>query len=257
MAMDLCTWVETARPAPEEIAAKHREIYDTVLRESQFLDAGNFTTIHPGDLERLFDLYDQLFFEGGCRQLLGDAPLDFRLSKRMTQAGGKATRRERRGRNGRIERTEYEIAVATTLLFQSFQEDDRPIVMSGIDCRDRLSALQRVMEHEMTHLVEMLIWEDSSCAAPRFQSIANRFFGHTDHRHQLITPRERAFTKFGVRTGDRVSFRMDGQHYVGRVNRITKRATVLVEDDQGQRYSDGKRYAKFYIPVAMLETIAE
>lgn len=252
MATEMRTLVENKKHAPDEIAAKQREIYETVLRESGFLDAGNFTTIHPDDIERLFDLYDELFFAGGCRQLLGDAPLEFRLSKRMTQAGGKATRRGYRDRRGGEIRLEYEIAVSTTLLFQTFQEDHRAVVMSGIDCRDRLEALQRVMEHEMTHLVELLIWEDSSCAAPRFQSIANRFFGHTDHRHQLITPREHALTKFGVKMGDRVSFRMDGRQYVGRVNRITKRATVLVEDMGGQPYSDGKRYRKFYVPVRML-----
>jgi len=39
------------------------------------------------------------------------------------------------------------------------------------------------------------------------------------------------------------------------VNRITKRATVLVEDERGMRYSDGKRYAKFYVPVASLELV--
>lgn len=255
MATEMLTLVATKRLSPEEIAAKHGQIYETVLGESVFLDGGNFTTIHPDDIERLFDLYDGLFFDGGCRQLLGDAPLGFRLSKRMTQAGGKATRRAYRDRFGGKVRMEYEIAVATTLLFQTFQEDHRAVVMSGIECRDRLEALQRVMEHEMTHLVELLIWEDSSCSASRFQSIANRFFGHTDHRHQLITPREHAFTKFGVKLGDRVSFRMDGRHYVGLVNRITKRATVLVEDGRGQPYSDGKRYRKFYVPVRMLKTV--
>jgi len=39
------------------------------------------------------------------------------------------------------------------------------------------------------------------------------------------------------------------------VNRITKRATVLVENEQAPRYSDGKRYAKFYIPVGILEPV--
>ena len=244
--------VQTRRLSARQIKARQREIYASILRESEYLDRGNFSRIHPHDIERLFDLYDGLFFEGGCRELLGDIPLDFRLSKRMTRAGGMATRRESRVSNSNLLRTEYEIAVSTTLLFQTFQEDHRPVVMSGIECRDRLEALQRVMEHEMTHLVEMLIWVKSSCSAPRFQSIANRFFGHTDHRHQLITPREHALTKFGIRAGDRVSFRCDGQHHVGRVNRITRRATVLVEDERGQPYSDGKRYLKFYVPLQML-----
>ena len=88
-------------------------------------------------------------------------------------------------------------------------------------------------------------------------AIANRFFGHTDHHHQLITPRERAFTEFGIRPGARVSFRFDGQHHIGVVNRITKRATVLVEDKRGERYSDGKRYTKFYVPVSLLELMEE
>jgi len=257
MATDLRELLEEGQTPPKDISIKHRQIDDTVLRESSYLDAGNFSTIHPNDVEKLFDLYDEAFFEGVCRRTLGDTPIDFRLSKRMTRVGGSATRWQHRSRGGRPGRIEYEIAVSTTLLFQSFQDDHRPIVMSGLECRDRLEALQRVVEHEMTHLAEMLVWVKTSCSAPRFQSIANRFFGHTEHRHQLITPREHAFTKFGVKAGDRVAFRMDGQHYIGRVNRITKRATVLVEDATGQRYSDGKRYAKFYVPVQMLETLTE
>ena len=253
--MDMQQFIESKKYSTDRIAAETREIYEIVLRDSNYLDAGNFTCIHPQDLERLFDLYNERFFNGYCRKLPKNASLDFRLSKRMTQAGGKVGRREFRGERGKPGRTEYEIAVSTTLLFQTFREDHRPVVMSGIECHDRLEALQRVMEHEMIHLAEMLVWRDSSCSAPRYQSIANRFFGHTDHRHQLITPRERAFTKFGIKPGDQVSFRMDGRHYEGRVNRITKRATVLVEDPRGMPYSDGKRYAKFYVPLGMLESV--
>jgi hypothetical protein len=251
--MDVQRLVETKGFSPDEVATKTGEIYDRALRESANLDAGNFTRIHPDDLERLFDLYDELFFEGGMRKLLRDTPLVFRLSKRMTQAAGKASCRELRDESGKVAHTEYGISVSTTLLFQTFKDEDRHIIMSGIACRDRLQALQRILEHEMVHLVEMLIWDQSSCSAPRFQSIANRFLGHTEHTHTLITPRERALTKYGIKAGDRVSFRLDGEHYMGTVNRITKRATVLVEDGQGECYSDGKRYAKFYVPVGMLE----
>ena len=102
----------------------------------------------------------------------------------------------------------------------------------------------------------MLLWQASCCAAPRFRGIAGRFFGHTESTHQLITPDERAREKFGIRPGDRVKFVMEGSRYVGIVNRVTKRATVLVEDARGVRYSDGRRYAKFYVPVGMLERCA-
>ena len=43
----------------------------------------------------------------------------------------------------------------------------------------------------------------------------------------------------------------------GRVNRITKRATVLVEDIGGQPYSDGLRYKIYYVPIAHLESLSE
>jgi hypothetical protein len=253
--MDLQQRIESTTISTDEISARTHEIYETVLLESPRLDAGNFTVVHSDDVERLFDLYDRQFFDGGCRKLLGNTPLGFRLSKRMTQAAGKAARRELRRRDGAVVRTDYEIAVSTTLLYQTFQDEESPILLSGIPCRDRLEALQRVLEHETVHLIEMLLWTQSSCSAPRFQSIANRFFGHTEHRHQLITPRQRAFTEYGIRSGDTVSFRFEGRHYIGRVNRITKRATILVEDTRGPRYSDGKKYKKYYVPVPMLRRV--
>ena len=250
-------WLEARKLSPDEVASKTLEIKESVLRESQYLDTENFSDIGPDDLQRLFDQYDHLFFENNCRQSLGGNPLGFRLSQRMTRSGGKTSRREIRNFIGKVVSKEYEIAVSETLLFQAFEGNHRPVVICGIECENRLEALQRIMEHEITHLVELLIWSKSSCSATRFQSIANRFFGHTHHRHHLITPREHAFTKYGIKTGDKVSFQFEGRDYTGLVNRITKRATVLVEDKHGEPYINGKRYRKFYIPIEMLESIGK
>ena len=52
-----------------------------------------------------------------------------------------------------------------------------------------------------------------------------------------------------------VRFRFEGVERTGIVNRISKRATVLVEDPEGQRYSNGKHYIKFYVPVQLLEAV--
>lgn len=244
--------VEETRLSPEQILAKRQEIHGLILEQSSYIDAPDFTTIHPDDLERLFKLYDRLFFEGLCGGNLGQDELRFRLSRRMTRSGGKTTRFVRRDRPA--ERF-FEIAVSSTLLYATFSDVERSITVTGNDCRNRLEALQRIFEHEMIHLIEMLVWERSSCSAPRFLGMASRFFGHTDHRHKLVTPRERALTKFHVRAGNRVRFRFDGAEHVGVVNRITKRATVLVEDEHGPPYSDGKRYSKFYVPVGLLESL--
>src|SRR5262249_45372976 len=149
--------------------------------------------------------------------------------------------------------TRYEIVISTTLLFQTFQDVERTVRVNGLVCHDRLEALQRIFEHELLHLVEMLAWGASSCAADRFKGLAWNIFAPTQSTHDLVTQHERARTRFAVRVGDRVEFEHEGTRQVGVINRITRRATVLVESPSGQPYSNGKRYLKFYVPLPMLK----
>ena len=137
-------------------------------------------------------------------------------------------------------------------MFQTFKNDHQPVNVTGIECTDRLQALQRIMEHEIIHLVEMIIWYHSDCFRRRFKSITGRLFGHTESTHELTTVDERAFAEFGVQVGHRVNFVHGGKKYSGFVNRITKRATVLVATPRGELFSDGKRYARFYVPIQNL-----
>lgn len=244
--------VETVVVSATDVAASSAAVHAAVLSNSCYLEKPNFRRIHPSDLELLFDEYDRRSFAGLVRPALGAAPLRFALSRRMTSSGGTTTTFGHRGNGQRS----YRISASVAVLYGSFNDDDhREIVVSGITCRNRLEALQRVMEHEIIHLIEMAVWNQSSCSRQRFQSIAQRFFGHTEHKHKMITPREAAMVKFGVRPGMRVRFRHEGRQHEGTVNRVNRRATVLVEDASGQRYSDGRRYAKFYVPVQILEPL--
>jgi hypothetical protein len=233
-----------------QIAQRTARIHNSAPRKSSFLREANFQRVHPSDLQILFELYDRAFFRRQLTIALGPSPLEFRLSRRMTSSGGKTTCfTERKTGNRR-----FEICVASSILLACFAGDDhRPITVSGIPCRDRLSALQRILEHEIVHLIEMLVWNKSSCSLRRFQSIARRFFGHQEHKHQLITPRERIFAKHGIQPGTKVRFRFDGAELSGIVNRINKRVTVLVANRRGRRYSDGKRYAAYYVPADGLQ----
>ena len=142
------------------------------------------------------------------------------------------------------------------MLFDGFGEQDREITVCGLPCANRLEALQRIFEHEMVHLIEQLCWQNSNCSAPRFQDIAHRHFLHRAHTHQLITRRERA-AQSGIRVGSRVTFEFEGSRSTGRVNRLTKRATVLVEDAEGERFSDGGRYRRYYVPIVHLRLAEE
>ncbi|MCA9547073.1 MAG: hypothetical protein KC613_21875, partial [Myxococcales bacterium] len=146
----------------------------------------------------------------------------------------------------------FEIVISSTLLFGNFATDDRPVLVCGLPAHDRLEALQLVFEHELVHLAELLAFGHSDCAAPRYAGIAHGLFAHREHQHRLITPRERAAEQ-GLHVGARVRFEHNGRRLTGVINRITRRATVLVPDPKGARYSDGRHYAKFYVPLDALE----
>ena len=159
------------------------------------------------------------------------------------------------------ELTEYEIAVSSFLLFQAFRDDlvpgsaARPVDVAGVACANRLEALLRIFEHELLHLAEFLAHGKSSCAAEPFHRLSRALFGHEASHHTLITPVERAATVHAIRPGDRVTFTHDGVERSGFVNRITKRATVLVLDPAGRPFADGRRYAAYFVPLPLLRKV--
>lgn len=229
-----------------------KTISSRVLSGSKLMRHVNFLSTSSSDLQRMAELYDELFFDGHCLAIARTYGMQFRWSKRMTSNGGKTVRTIHFDRKQKTQRVNYEIVLSATLLFQTFSDLQRPIRVTGLVCTNRLEAMQRILEHELIHLVEMLVWDDSCCAAPRFQSIAKRLFGHTEHKHDLVTQQERARQKFNLKVGTRVNFRFEDKQLVGIINRITRRATVLVVDPKGQLFSDGKRYRKYYVPLSHL-----
>ena len=237
--------------SPEQVAAKIAAVREGIIQESDNLKQPNFERISTQDLARLFELYDRTFFKG----LLSEAvkrssgrPLVFRLSSTMTRASGKTFLYRRRTPDGKV-RANYEIAVASRMLFMTFKDVERPVEVCGLVCYDRLEALQRIMEHEIIHLAEMVTYGKSRCSSRRFKELAAHIFGHAGTKHDLVTPREHVSVQHGVRVGSVVSFEFDGRRRTGRVNRVNRRATVLVEDATGLPYSDGKKYQKFYVPL--------
>lgn len=232
-----------------EIEEKTHTIYSQVLTHSDAIDAGNYTAIAVSDVGLLFTLYDKAFFHGFFATNY-DGRVHFRLSQRMTKAGGKTERCR--------ETDEFVIVLSTYLLFQTFQDVTRDIRVNGMVCHDRLEATMRVFEHELIHVLEYILYDDSRCSRPRFKRLARNIFGHTDVTHQLVTGREVARTKWGLQVGDRVWFEHDGRAYEGIISRITKRATVMVKAAAGEFVdSRGNRYVKFYVPLHMLKKKGE
>ena len=251
-----CVDILSLHNPPEYIAAQTAAIHQATLRESENLKAPNFDCLGTEDLARLFDLYDRAFFSGLLAQeakAKTGQPLVFRLSSTMTRAGGKPTLYRRRMPDGQVQ-SHYEIAVASRMLFMTFGQVERPVVVCGLTCTNRLEALQRILEHEIIHLAELVTYGKSGCGRGRFKELAAGIFGHAGTKHALVTPMEHAVARHGIRVGSLVCFDFEGRRLVGRVNRAHRRATVLVEDANGLPYSDGKKYQKFYVPFGMLSS---
>ncbi|MFI5459251.1 MAG: SprT-like family protein [Isosphaerales bacterium] len=243
-----------------EVESRVRRIYEAILDQSPQIREGNFRLIGTDDLERLFGWYDREFFRGRLGEMVLEDeahPIAFRLSRRLVSAAGQTIRQVRRVQRGGkpAVRVDYEITVSATLLFNTFQNVERTVTVGGLVCRDRLEALQRIFEHELLHLAEFLGWGRSNCRADNFHALSRRIFAHEGAFHDLITPREQAKAAFNIHVGDHVTFELDGIERIGRVNRITRRATVLVEDPRGTPYSDGKRYVRFYVPLPRLRKV--
>lgn len=248
--------------SPLEVDRRFRRIHESMLGQSPQIREPDFTVIGTDDLERLFALYDREFFQGRLAEMLLEDrahPAGFRLSRRLTSAAGQTARRTRKVNQGgfSITRVDYEITVSTTLLYNTFQQPGRTATVGGLVCADRLEALQRIFEHELLHLAEFLGWGASNCKAANFRALSRRLFAHEAPHHDLITPREQARVAYDIHLGDLVGFEVEGRRLQGVVNRITRRATVLVEDPRGRPYTNGKRCVPYYVPLALLRKESE
>ncbi len=254
------------RHSPGEVAARFARIYRTLQDESPRIKTPQFDAIGVDDLRRLFELYDVEFFDGllsAMHRGLGHPPINFRVSERMTRAAGKTIMARTRRRVGWrvVDSTRFEIAISRFLLLQAFRDDvapgadDRSITVAGVICSDRLEALLRVFEHELSHLAEFLASGQSSCSAAPFRAMTRAIFGHEASVHTLMTPVERAGLVHAITLGDRVAFDHARVERQGVVSRITKRATVLVPDGSGRLYSDGNRYLGFLVPLERLRKV--
>lgn len=228
---------------------RFQQVLAELNRSTNNLRAGHFTRLGEAELTTLYRAIDRHFLENSIGEAIstGQHSLTFRISRRMTSTGGCTTSRF----HPKDGRGTFQIGIAAQLLAQTWAHREQATVC-GVTCHDMREGLCRIMEHELLHLSEMLVWKDSSCAQSRFKTIAQRLFGHRASKHHLLTNREAAAVQHNLRPGDQVCFHFDGRQLAGTINRIHKRATVLVPHPQGQAYSDGSRYLKYYVPLRSL-----
>lgn len=222
----------------------NQELHASYLNYIQNRHLFDFRLLDDLALHELFTLYNQLFLNNSLLNY-GDN-LSLYVAKRMTKSGG----------NTVFHKTRHTIRITINIpmIWQSFQQTDRKIIVNGLECTSAYEALYRVMEHELVHVIEFLVYGESNCNRKRFQTITRNLFGHTYHKHELVTNQEAAWLAMKLKPGDKVSFILQDALYTGILYRIHKRAIIMVEDAKGSfKDNDGKRYQKFYVPLSSLQ----
>lgn len=194
-------------------------------------------------LLKLFLLYDQIFFDLFFSK---NTKISLAISRRLTRSAGITSFSRKTG--------EIKISFSIPLLLHAFKITEKGYCVNGIHCQHGWQALMRVMEHELIHAVEFVLKGNSSCTGHDFKVLVRRLFDHTDTKHQIQLSYSEMDGHADLSPGDKVSFEYQDQIFHGIINRITRRATVLVPNHKGL-YADaqGNRYAKYYVPIKLLK----
>lgn len=233
------------------IESKRREISKLLMEKSRNIKNETISALSAADLEILFRLYDEIFFESWFKQNY-KGKLKFSVSRQMTRSAG-LTRCPRNINSIRPEELVIEVKIGIDFFFHYGLIEGSGMV-GGIDTGSSLEALQLVLEHELCHVIEFILFGRSSCKGERFRTMAGNLFGHTESCHKLPTHRQIAVEKLGVNIGDTVSFTFEGKKHTGVLYNLKKRAVVMVRDKNGMLADkQGKRYSKYYVPINLIE----
>lgn len=245
--IDLNTIIYT----PSEILWKRAEVSKMLLTNSSNIKGQAIAKISTQDLNLLFDLYDEVFFNNRFKRNF-KGKMIFSLSSRMTRSAGK-TLCPKNISKIKPEDLVIEIRIGTDFFFQ-YDEIDGEKKVCGIPTENALEALQLVFEHELCHGIEFVNYKTSDCSKERFKTLAKNIFGHTESHHKLPTYRQIAGEKYGLKIGNMVTFTHENKKIKGILYNINKMATVMVRDKNGT-YADrqGNRYVKYYVPIELLK----
>lgn len=243
---DICTMQLT----PAAIKVKRAEVTQRIFSLSPNITGSALNRISASDLELLFLLYDEIFFAKQLKTGFNGKML-FSLSSRMTRSAGKTFFSKYSGQL-RPDQITVEIRMSVDFFFQ-FNDIAGPKTVCGLAATNALEAFLLVFEHEICHFIEFSHFQTSNCKGQRFKTLARHIFGHTESYHKLPTQKQIAYHKYGFKIGDLVTFSFEDRQFQGIINRIHKRATVMVKDPKGV-YADAKgtRYTKYYVPIELL-----
>ena len=132
----------------------------------------------PKDLQSVFQMYDKLCFDNDLGKFMNEKEytLEFKTSGEPTFTTEGICD---------FKKCNYTITIPT----QPFSTINGTTNVAGHLCKDQLECLQRVIEHELVHLIIFVFCGDGFIADQHgelFMRMVGDLFNHTDHRHYIF-----------------------------------------------------------------------
>jgi hypothetical protein len=189
---------------------------------------GEYPTITEDMMKEIYEYYNTHFFYGLLRKQVGNKGIIFEVSNKATRAAGSAR---------------MSIPIRVMLSEKIFSEVTEKNILSvtanGLHVTNRMDAILRVMEHELTHVILSTSDDDSHLIEGHgnlFKTIVLNLFGHTATTHSLIVSKnllnKQRLSKDQVEVDDYVSFILkDGKIVTGKILKKNPiRAKVKITD---------------------------
>ena len=141
----------------------------------------------------------------------------FKITKKCTKTAGK-----HKVKISNFNEIYHEIELASTVITNSFVDNDGIVIINGIEVNSPLSAAQLVIEHELVHVLVASLNRKVK-HGEFFKKVAFAYFGHTDIKHGLFSKSNNA----KINIGDVVIFEADDKILSGVIDKV-KRKTVKV-----------------------------
>lgn len=234
----------------DTINNKRNLVKEGLFKRSNNIKNAEFVVASDADIDILYNLYDEIFFNSWFKHNF-KGKIKFTLSRQLKRAAGN-TKVMKKFEQLRPEDVEFQIKISINHLV-NFDKVDRDKHVGGIEVKNKLDSLMLVLEHELCHVIEFLIYKESNCKKERFKNLIYNIFGHNETTHGLVSIKEANYKDYGFLVGDEIKFIYNDILMDGIISRINKRATVMTKNEQG-KYIDkkGQRYAKYYVPLNVL-----
>ena len=172
----ICKQYITPKYEPTEIPKKRLQIYDNWKEKWQ----NSVEKMTKSDVEKLFDEYDKVFFEGDIRAYISNS--DTKLSFENDGTGTFST-------EGLCFKDTCNYVITIPVKYFANIKQGSKTNVAGHQCFDQLECVQRVIEHELCHLIIFMFCSDFLVAEQHgelFMDTVRDLFGHTDYHHYIF-----------------------------------------------------------------------